>query len=816
MKDSKSFCRLLALALVLIMILCACNAQTQDTQKTDPSTSPSSQPVSQPSGSEPPQQTEPSQSQSTAPSQQPSVIPPETQPGTQPTTPPATVPATQPSTQPTTQPTTPAATQPTTPPVVEPQYEDVTTAADFLTALQMAGGEKKKPTTDLTVGKFTFAAGCYFESSYGSYFSEYPGNINTQGKNITIVLSGTVNSIKLDARGASSDKECVLTLYKQNGTEPVFTSIGVANGTLEENIEIKNLEPGTYVLKSSCSVRIGDLTVTEQLEKAQANAIEVTVASNEILAGRSVSAEGILVELVYANGRRDVLNETDYTVDLSKVNNSLSGKYTVTVTHTATGFQDTYDFVVYTVDSIEISNHSLDSSRVTHWVQTLYLAGGSYQNYEHAAVIATCSAKGVSGTKTFVLQSGEFTFTPATDSSKKITATVNSSICTGRAATASYAVEILQVSASVHKTHIIVDANGTVGEGSDHVVTVKTVNDALRLFQLLGAPAEQRKVITICPGTYFEKVDISIPNLSIIAKEGSKAEDIVIVYNALNGLMDPSGTTAYSTDGSATFSLRAGATGFYGKGFTLMNYYNTHELYKESQDLAGSGTQAVACLIRADQVIFEGMRFSSYQDTLYAENGRHIFKDCYIEGRTDYIFGNDATSYFEGCTIHSIGAGVGDKNGGYVVATKGGSSTKQVEYGYIFNGCTFEGDENVRPGSVSIARGWAQYMTIMVMNCQLDDSFSLEAYGDTSSELNDRYTKMNADPVAAQLFEYNNTGAGALTEDLILSAVNGVIENLCTVPTAQRAADYADFTKIFAAKNGTFSYMEAWDGQLEN
>ncbi len=692
---------------------------------------------------------------------------------------------------------------PVDPPVVGPEYEDVTSAPDFEAAIAFAGASGTKITEDLVQGKFTFKAGCYFENTNTKYFES--GNVNTQKKDIIITLQGITNSIRFDARGASGSG-CVLSLHKEGVEEAIYTSENIESGTLVEAIEIKDLEPGVYTLKSSGSCRIGDFTVTERLEKSEAVAIEVKAGNNKFLLGRQLSADTILVELVYSNGRRDVLQAAAYTTDIADVP-AVSGKHTVTVTHTATGFRATYEVILYAIDSIAVSDYSLDSGRVTHAVQKIYLAGSSYDNYDHAAVIATCSAAGVEGTESFVLKEGEYTFTPATQNDPQITVTA-----AGK--TASYAVEILSLSDKVNRNHIIVDANGTVGEGSDGVITVKNLNDAIRLFQLLESPADDRKIITIYPGIYREKVDISIPNLSIVAADGAKAEEIVIVHDALNGLTDPSGTTGYSTDGSATFSLRKEAEGFFGKGFTIMNYYNTHALYEQSKLVAGSGTQAVACLVRADKVIFEGMRFSSYHDTLYAENGRHIYRDCYIAGRTDYIFGNDATCYFTGCTIRSLGAGVNEKNGGYVVATKGGSSSAHVQYGYIFDGCIFEGDENVQPGSVSIARGWDKYMTVMVMNSQLDDSFSLEPHGYTASNLNDRYTKMNADPVDVQLFEYNNTGAGALTAEIIASAVEGVIENLCSIPTEQQAKNYADFSLIFADVNGTVKYSESWSGSL--
>ncbi len=709
-----------------------------------------------------------------------------------------------------TRPTT-SAPAPTEPKPTEPEYEDVVSSPDFLAAMALAGGEKQKPAEDITIGKFTFGKGCYFESNNDKYFTELPGNINTQKKDITVVLAGSVNSMKFDARGASSGG-CVITVFKEGVAEAIYTSENLESGTLKENIELKDLEPGTYVIKTSGSARIGDFTVTERMEKAEAVSIAVKALNNKVLMGRPVSADGISVELVYANGRRDVLDVSAYTTNLSELKLT-SGKHTVTVTHTATGFQANYELIVYAVESVRISDYSLDSKRVTHPVQKIYLAGSSYDNFANAAVIATCTAAGVEGTEEFVLQEGEYTFAAATEKNKRVIAYIKEDICNRSGLFGSYAIEIISVSQYVNKQDFIVDAYAkTIGEGSNHYVTVSTINDALWLYELLGTPENEFKNIILCEGTYNEKVDINIPNLSIRAEDYAKPEKVVVVYNALNGLSDPSGTTSYSTDGSATFSVRESAKNFRAQGFTIMNYYNTHERYEESKLIAGSGTQAVACLVRADKVIFEEMRFSSYQDTLYAENGRHVYKNCYIEGRTDYIFGNNATAYFDHCTIHTL-YGADEKNGGYVVTTKGGNSAEHVKYGFIFDGCVFEADENVTPGTVSIARGWDKYMMLAILRSNIDGSYSLEAYGDTSSNKNDRYTKMNADPVAGQIFEFSNMGEGALTQDMIDSAVDGVIENLCTVLTFPDAMKYWDMSIIFAAENGTLTYPDDWSGR---
>jgi pectinesterase len=54
----------------------------------------------------------------------------------------------------------------------------------------------------------------------------------------------------------------------------------------------------------------------------------------------------------------------------------------------------------------------------------------------------------------------------------------------------------------------------------------------------------------------------------------------------------------------------------------------------------------VAFRISADTASFLGCKFLGAQDTLYDHIGRHYYKDCYIEGSVDFIFGN-ALSLFE-------------------------------------------------------------------------------------------------------------------------------------------------------------------------
>lgn len=54
----------------------------------------------------------------------------------------------------------------------------------------------------------------------------------------------------------------------------------------------------------------------------------------------------------------------------------------------------------------------------------------------------------------------------------------------------------------------------------------------------------------------------------------------------------------------------------------------------------------MALRISGDTAAFVGCKFLGAQDTLYDHLGRHYYKDCYIEGSVDFIFGN-ALSLFE-------------------------------------------------------------------------------------------------------------------------------------------------------------------------
>lgn len=130
--------------------------------------------------------------------------------------------------------------------------------------------------------------------------------------------------------------------------------------------------------------------------------------------------------------------------------------------------------------------------------------------------------------------------------------------------------------------------------------------------------------------------------------------------------------------------------------------------------------QALALYVDGDRILFDRCRMLASQDTIFTGplppkeiepngfigpkqyapriNGRHYYKDCFIRGDIDFIFGS-ATAYFENCELYS--QDIGREINGYVTAA---STPEGQEYGYVFEGCHFTG--NCPPRSVYLGRPW--------------------------------------------------------------------------------------------------------------
>ena len=198
----------------------------------------------------------------------------------------------------------------------------------------------------------------------------------------------------------------------------------------------------------------------------------------------------------------------------------------------------------------------------------------------------------------------------------------------------------------------------------------------------------KRVTIFIKDGVYYEKVKIHEWNSNITLVGESKEKTIITFDDYFDKINLGRNSTFF------TPTLLVEANNVLLKNLTIEN-------------AAGEVGQAVALAVSSDEVAVINCKLLGNQDTLYASGkGKQYYKDCYIEGTTDFIFGS-ATAFFENCQIHS-------KKDSYITAA---STLKESEFGYIFKDCKITSDENVT--KVYLGRPWRIYAKTVFINSNL-------------------------------------------------------------------------------------------------
>lgn len=151
--------------------------------------------------------------------------------------------------------------------------------------------------------------------------------------------------------------------------------------------------------------------------------------------------------------------------------------------------------------------------------------------------------------------------------------------------------------------------------------------------------------------------------------------------------------------------------------------------------------QAVALHTEGDCLKFINCRILGNQDTIYtgAKFARLYFRDCYIDGTTDFVFG-PSTALFENCILHS-------KRNSYVTAA---STPKEAKYGYVFKHCKLTADPNVN--KVYLGRPWRPYGYTLFIECELGKHIVPAGWHNWGKKPNEE---------TARYLEYKNTGEGA-------------------------------------------------------
>ena len=291
----------------------------------------------------------------------------------------------------------------------------------------------------------------------------------------------------------------------------------------------------------------------------------------------------------------------------------------------------------------------------------------------------------------------------------------------------------------------------TIYVNQDGTKDATTIKEAFAL--ALQIPAEYAVEIQIGAGTYKEKLDLERNNVTLL---GEDAETTVLTFDDYGLFMMP--------DGIKRGTFRSYTIFVHGDNFAAKNltFANT----------AGFGPkvgQAVAVYADGARMTFENCRFLGRQDTLFTaplpptviewggfrgprenaprDNGIHYYKNCYIEGDVDFIFGG-ATAYFEECQIHSLTRN--SDPDGYITAA---STPEGQPYGYVFDHCRFTSD--CAPETVYLGRPWRNFAKTVILHSELGAHIKKEGWHDWNKE---------EAKEQAYYAEYENYGPGASPE----------------------------------------------------
>ena len=273
-------------------------------------------------------------------------------------------------------------------------------------------------------------------------------------------------------------------------------------------------------------------------------------------------------------------------------------------------------------------------------------------------------------------------------------------------------------------------------------------------------PAEPIK-----PGTYRELVCIDGTVPITLYGADTDAAQVKIAFNNYSGktvdanvntcsnptTANPPKTT-YGTSDSTTLFVKA--AGFQAMNLTIAN--DTDEAAAGNP----SSIQAVALTTQGDQNVFQNVRLLGNQDTLQVKTSavtvaaRMYFKNSYIEGDTDFIFGR-ATVVFDGCTLMYVS---GRKTNSTHISP---STEMPLGFGFLIINSQIMGASGIS-GTTLLGRAWDDSSGTMPNGQAIIRETQIAAHINIAAPWGVAATSSRAfDANTNRLYEYKNTGAGA-------------------------------------------------------
>ena len=288
-----------------------------------------------------------------------------------------------------------------------------------------------------------------------------------------------------------------------------------------------------------------------------------------------------------------------------------------------------------------------------------------------------------------------------------------------------------------------------------------TVQDAVNKAASLNPSNENSRVtIHIAPGTYRQQVVVQTPYITFVNDEPSKGDAILTWYYGIGykyysanskGYYDASlaasksGKNVANYRWGATVQLWPKATNFKAQNIVFENSFNRYITNEELADgvectnetLTVQRNQGVdvkskayterAAALSADTSYCEFLncQFLSSQDTLYTGGAPQYYKNCLIEGQTDYIFGG-SNAVFDSCELRWKGYSSGT-TGGYITAARSGNINNYT--GYLFKDCKVTGSTQLAVTPGYLGRPWGQDAKVLFVNTTLQNGNMIRAEG---------------------------------------------------------------------------------------
>lgn len=231
--------------------------------------------------------------------------------------------------------------------------------------------------------------------------------------------------------------------------------------------------------------------------------------------------------------------------------------------------------------------------------------------------------------------------------------------------------------------------------------------------------ARDGDIIHLASMVYYEKIKITIPNLTIIGHNSS------IEYKDYYNKIGKDNKELLTV---RTYTIMAEASNITLKDLTIKNLSVPNRTYGQAVALhvIGDNFKAINCnILGAQDTILAGpipydltIRYKNLlsSDELTQNKSHQLYDHCYIEGDVDFIFGC-GICFFNECEIHSIGKG-------YICAP---SHPKDYNYGFVFYKCNLTGSDEIT-NQVYLGRPWRDYGQAAFISCKASSHIKPEGY----------------------------------------------------------------------------------------